>query len=86
MIKSTTNFITVFLTVSSVCLVLFSMLLQARGISVEIDPVLAGFVSSFIWFVIWAKMKKEKKIEEVQKNLDSDDKDTQIDQLLNLTK
>ena len=91
---STTNFITIFLVISTVCFVIFNLWASYQWVEIELNSVLAGFVSAFIWFVIWKKGAKkdwggftkdqEKKIEQTEKDLEDPDK--QIDTLLNLTK
>lgn len=58
MYKSTTNDVLILITMAAIGFLLANLVMNAIWMKVEIDPILAGFMSSIIWFVIakkWAK-------------------------------
>lgn len=91
---STTNFITVFLVISTVCFVIFNLWASYQWVEIELNSVLAGFVSAFIWFVIWKKWAKtdwskftkeqEKKIKEKEDKLENGTDEEKINALLDI--
>ena len=86
---STTNFVLIVVTFATVGFIIVNIFASAKGIKIEIDPLLWGFFSSLLWFVIGKKAAKidwSKFTKEEEKKIPSDNKDEQIDQLLNLTK
>ena len=89
---STTNFITIFLVISTVCFVIFNLWASYQWVEIELNSVLAGFVSAFIGFIIWKKWAKvdwskftkeeEKKIEKVEDKLENWTEEEKVDILL----
>jgi len=56
--KSTTNLIIVLVTLASIWFILIDMVLDSKWIELSLDPLLAWFFSSILWFIVskkWAK-------------------------------
>ena len=90
--NSTTNTVLILITLAAVGFLMANLAMNSIWMKVEIDPILAGFMSSIIWFIIakkWAKkdwaIYVEEEIEK-QKGIRADAQDpmTAINNILNI--
>lgn len=90
--KSTTNTVLILITIAAIGFLLMNLAMNSIWMKVEIDPILAGFMSSIIWFIIakkWAKKDGSLYVEEEierQKEIRTDAQDPMnaIDDILNI--
>jgi len=88
--SSTTNLVLIIMTISAVWFLLINLIMNSIWMKVEIDPILASFISSILGFIIWKKWAKKDGsdffAEEVSRNkqiqADSKDELSDVDILL----